>query len=328
MIMDYLGLIGAGFFAAFLFIVIFGRVLSKLNIFVTGGVSTIGGLAVVISFLCIGSFYFYTHRLISSPVLGIMLSSVFMFVFGAIDDKNELTIREKFLSQVFAVSLLMFFGVRTQIVYIGVFPNVLVTFLWVLGITNAVNHLDILDGLAGSVSLLVGLSLALIAILNNDLSTALLLLPLCGALLAFLIFNFPPAKVYMGNAGSHFLGFLLAAVALAISYAPMERKIALLTPIFILGFPIFDTGFLIVMRLMKKKSIFRKSNDHLTLRFLKIGCSKERALFYMFLLCIVFSVVGVVLSQIPNRIGILLVIGVGLLCSSVLVFMGKVCIDG
>ena len=107
----------------------------------------------------------------------------------------------------------------------------------------------------------------------------------------------------MGNSGSHFLGFALAAIALIISYAPLERKIALLSPVLILGLPIFDTAFLILARIIKKSLPFKKSNDHLALRFLALGYSKKKALLTMLALCLFFSISGVWLSQVPNIFG-------------------------
>ena len=132
----------------------------------------------------------------------------------------------------------------------------------------------------------------------------------------------------MGNSGSHFLGFTLAAVALAISYAPLERKIALLSPLLILGFPIFDTAFLILMRAKKGRLIFKKSNDHLALRFLRLGYSKNKTLLFMLILSLFFSLSGVCLSQVSNTLGIVivaLVIIVGLVLTK---RMSRVSIDG
>ncbi|GAH05852.1 unnamed protein product, partial [marine sediment metagenome] len=118
------------------------------------------------------------------------------------------------------------------------------TFLWIIGITNAFNHLDILDGLAGGIAVISSAAFFLIALSNANLGVAIPALVLVAVTLSFLRYNLSAAKVYMGNSGSHFLGFTLAAIALGISYAPLERKIALLSPLLILGFPIFDTAFL------------------------------------------------------------------------------------
>jgi UDP-GlcNAc:undecaprenyl-phosphate GlcNAc-1-phosphate transferase len=132
----------------------------------------------------------------------------------------------------------------------------------------------------------------------------------------------------MGNCGSHFLGFTLAAIAIVISYAPLERKIALLSPLLILGFPIYDTAFLILMRIKGGKLPFRKSNDHLALRFMSIGYSKEKTLLVMLGLCLFFSLCGIFVSQVPNLMGIIIVAFVVLVTSIITYLMGKISVDG
>ena len=112
----------------------------------------------------------------------------------------------------------------------------------------------------------------------------------------------------MGNSGSHFLGFVLAAVALSISYAPQGKEAALFTPLLILGLPILDTAFLIVIRLMKKNLPFKKSNDHLALRFLVLGYSKKKALLYMLAISLFFCFCGVMLTRISNALSLCVVL--------------------
>jgi UDP-GlcNAc:undecaprenyl-phosphate GlcNAc-1-phosphate transferase len=113
-----------------------------------------------------------------------------------------------------------------------------------------------------------------------------------------------------------------------ISYAPMERKVALLSPILILGLPIFDTSFLILMRVRKEKSIFKKSNDHLVLRLLKKGSSKKKALLFMLLLALLFALSGILLTRVPNTLGLIIVAMVAAVSLAVTKNMSKVTIDG
>jgi UDP-GlcNAc:undecaprenyl-phosphate GlcNAc-1-phosphate transferase len=249
----------------------------------------------------------WLYRGLSQKTMGIIFTSGIMLFFGIVDDWRELSIRTKFLVQIIATSFLIFFGIRTHIIYIGNLLNIIITFVWIIGITNAFNHLDIIDGLAAGSAVIVSLSLFIISLLNHDIATAILALALSGAILSLLIYNLPPARVYMGNAGSHFLGFILAAIALVISYAPLERKMALLSPLLILGLPIFDTAFLIVMRIMKKSLPFKKSNDHLALRLLALGYSKKKALWVMLALSLFFSLCGILVSQVSNHFSALIV---------------------
>ena len=282
----------------------------KFNLLIVKGVPASGGLGFSISFFLVSSAAFYFSHAFSKEVTGVMLSSMVMLIFGIIDDWRELSVLTKFTAQLIAVSILIGFGVRTQIVYIGGFLNIIVTAIWVLGITNSINHLDVMDGIAAGVAIIVSLTFFVISFLNNDVKSAILSLALAGVVLGFLPRNLPPARIYMGNTGSHFLGFLLSAIALLISYAPLQNKIALLSPILILGFPILDSLFLIFLRIKKGRLIFRKSEDHLALRFLKLGYSKNKTLIFMLLWCFLLCLSGLAVDMLSNPLGIASIITV------------------
>jgi len=251
-----------------------------------------------------------------------------MFIFGLVDDIKELSVRAKFIVQIISTGVLILFGIRTNIVYIGTPLNIAITLIWVLGITNAFNHLDVMDGIAGVTALVAAVSFYALAVLNINPEIAILSCALAGSILAFLRFNLPPAKIYMGNSGSHFLGFILAALAMVISYAPLERKIALFSPMLILGLAIFDTVLLIIMRILRRRSPFKKSEDHLVLKFLKAGYSKKTALMRMLFLAVFFSFCGIILSRSSNLAG-LFIIGLAILVSLCATYkIIRVSIDG
>jgi len=322
---EYLLVIFLGFFLGLVSIVALKKFAQKRKILITKGIPLVGGLGMGVSFV-VCAFYGLSQGLsqgrgFSQETWGIILASWVMLTLGFIDDWRELSIRAKFFVQVLATSLLILFGIRTYIAYIGTPLNILITFVWVLGITNALNHLDILDGLAAGTALCICLAFFSISFINNQANPALLSLALVGALAGFFVFNFPPAKVYMGNSGSHFLGFLLSAIALMISYAPLERKIALLSPLVILGVPILDTGFLVFMRLDKRILPFKKSNDHLALRLLSLGYSKKNTLCVLLAGAALFSLGGVVVSQVSNPAGLAIV---AFMVTASLVFLVRV----
>jgi UDP-GlcNAc:undecaprenyl-phosphate GlcNAc-1-phosphate transferase len=303
---------------------------SKLihNKFNLKGISLIGGMGLGLSFTLASLLSFFLYKGSLKEAIGIVISSLIMLAFGMADDLKELSVPVKFLVQVIAASMLVLFGVKTQIAYIGDIPNIIITIIWVLGITNALNHLDVIDGLAGGTALIAGLAFFVISFLNGDIRTAILTLSLTGAIISFLVYNLPPAKIYMGNTGSHFLGFVLAAIALVISYAPLERKVALLTPLLILGFPIFDTIFLMWIRMKKKRSVFKKSNDHLALRFMALDYSKEKALLTMLALCLFFSLCGILVSLAPNLFGITVIMFAVFISFFLAHGMSKVTVNG
>lgn len=325
---NYLSIVLTAFLLNSLLILILRRISLKYNFLVSRGIPHVGGLAVGVSFILVSLSAFFIYGIFPRQAIGIIAASLLMLIFGIIDDRCELSVSAKFIVQAFAASALITLGVRTQIVYIGDALNILITLLWILGVTNAINHLDIMDGLAGGAALIASLAFSFLAILSGDVKIIVLALSLAGATLSFLLYNLPPAKIYMGNAGSHLLGFVLAAVAIIISYAPIERKIALLSPILILGLPLFDTTFLILMRMLKRKSIFRKSNDHIVLRFLKKGHSKNRTLFYMLTFGLFSALSGIILVWASNILGLVIVVSIFAVSLLLMRNMSKVIVDG
>jgi UDP-GlcNAc:undecaprenyl-phosphate GlcNAc-1-phosphate transferase len=328
MLISYFIIAAFAFLSSLFLLFLFKKLSLRYNLLVSGGIPHIGGIAVGLAFILTSLLVFLALRFLPKEALGILIASSLLLVFGILDDLHELSIQAKFLLQLACACILVLFGVRTQIVYIGNTLNILITLVWVLGITNAFNHLDILDGLAGSTAATIAIAFLYLSILHPNPRVIILALTLSASILSFLFLNLPPAKIYLGNSGSHFLGFILGALAIGIGHATLERKIALLSPILILGLPIFDTAFLILMRLRKEKSIFKKSNDHLALRLLKKGHTKPRALAFMFLLCLFFVLSGMLLTKLPNPIG-LVIVGLAAIVSLVVTKdMGRVVIDG
>ncbi len=310
------------------FTFILRKISLRRNLLILKGMPLTGGVAFGLAFICAFCLAMLFRRSFCSEAAVIIMTSFFMLVIGVIDDIRELSVKAKFSSQILAVCMLVFFGVTTQIMHIGLGANIAITFLWVIFITNAVNHLDIIDGLAGSTGLVCGLGFMADALLRGDAVMALLICSFIGALAGFLVFNLPPAKVYMGNNGSHFMGFFLASAALVLKYASQENKFALMSPFLILGLPIFDTSFLMLMRLFKSRSIFKKSNDHLALRFLKNGHSPRRALVAMSMLALLYSVSGIFVMLAAPALSlafILIVLSVSLVLGLI---MSRVVIDG
>ncbi|MDD5044334.1 MAG: MraY family glycosyltransferase [Candidatus Omnitrophica bacterium] len=308
MLINYLSILGIGFLAA-VFLVKAVMVYSlRKGLLLRHGIPSTAGLGIALAFVfsCLaGSFLF---RGLTQKASGIILSSLIMFIFGLVDDLKELPVHKKFLVEIIATSCLVLFGVRTNIVYLGNALNIIITFIWVIGITNAINHLDVMDGLAGGITWIAAASFFLIASFTSDLQSQIISLSLVGTVSGFLLYNFPAARVYMGNAGSHFLGFVLAGLSLNISYANLGKVTALLSPLLILGFPIFDTAFLIIVRTAQGKSALLKSDDHLALRFLKLGYSKKKTLALMLILALFFSSAGILLSGVPNALGIFIIV--------------------
>lgn len=268
------------------------------------GIPPVGGIAVAVTFLLN---YFTLPFLAQAESRVYMLAAVIVFLMGLVDDSRELSVKAKFAFQIAAALLVAAAGARTRIVYFGEPLNYLVTVVWIVGVTNAFNLLDVADGLSAGCALIVCAGLSAVAAANQGLFPFFTLLVLGGALCGFLFLNLPPARAYLGNSGSHFVGFVISIAAIQISYAELGRGVALFTPLVILGFPLFDTLFLIFVRLSKLKLPFQKTKDHIAFRLKTLGYPPGKVLGVMLLICLCFSLGGVIVSRVPNFPGLIVI---------------------
>jgi UDP-GlcNAc:undecaprenyl-phosphate/decaprenyl-phosphate GlcNAc-1-phosphate transferase len=316
-------------FVSFCFVV-FLSVLSPRFKFLRNshGVPLTGGLAIAIVFGFFSYCLSFSDQSLLSLFKALLPATCLIFLAEVWDDYKELSVGGKVVTQILATTLLVVSGIRTHIVFLNDTANIIVTFIWVLAITNAFNLLDIMDGLCAAAGIIVSFGLFLICVFNRDIQASGILVILIGSLFGFFILNAPPAKIYMGNAGSHFLGFVLAVLSISISYASQYRQIALVSPIMVMGFPIFDTLFVVMMRISNGKSAVKKSRDHLVLRFLELGHSKPLALIFMCCQALFFTVCGILVSQLPNRSGLGVIVFVVAVGIALAVTMSRVAIDG
>jgi len=297
----------------------------RLNIFSgpkkgeTEGIPCLGGMAIYIAFvvgLVLASFLKVTH---SAELAGLIISSGLIVLLGLIDDLKDLRPFKKIIVESIAIGVLISFGIFTKIAFLPLWANLIITFIWVLFITNAFNLLDIVDGLTSGLVIIISLTLLVVSLVNRDIFSGIILVALIGAHLGFLRYNYPPARLYMGDTGSLFSGFLLAAVAINISYAPLERPMALITPILAMSLPIYDTIFLIIMRLRKRRPIFNKTNDHFALRLVIMGYSVSKSLWIMYLFSIFLAISSLIVAFASMPITIAVLVAVFL----VFILMGR-----
>ncbi|MFH1800998.1 MAG: MraY family glycosyltransferase [Candidatus Omnitrophota bacterium] len=312
MLINSLGVALSSFFLSVLFALLIKELSHRWNFLTSKGTPSIGGVSMGLAFfaglLSTGSYVAGFPK----EIQGVLIASAVILLVGIVDDHKELSVIQKFAVQLIAASILVGFGVRTNFVYVGDPWNMVVSLLWIIGITNAMNLLDVMDGLAGGTAFVILTGFCAISAMNGDSITLTLSCVLGGTVLGFLVYNVPPAKVYMGNSGSHFLGIVLAAISLTAHYATLERPLALLVPMLLMGFPILDTLFLILMRVRKGKSAFNKSEDHMALRFLKKGYSKRKTLAVMMGWTLFFVMVGLILSKVSNLFAVLTLVFAGL----------------
>ncbi|TAL11325.1 MAG: undecaprenyl/decaprenyl-phosphate alpha-N-acetylglucosaminyl 1-phosphate transferase [Nitrospirae bacterium] len=220
-----------------------------------------GGLAVYLAFLVSLALTFEFRQ----DVLGLVLAGTLMVMVGLIDDFGVLTPGPKLIGQLVAVFVLIKSGIRIEIAAFPDWLDLLLTVVWMIGIINAFNIIDVMDGLAGGAGVIACVWLFVVAVLNQDTMVAVMLAALAGSLVGFLRYNFHPASIYLGDAGSLFVGLMLGALAMIGKYTAVN-PVAVLTPVLILGVPVFDTLFVMYIRVMRGVPIFWGSPDHFALR--------------------------------------------------------------
>jgi len=231
-----------------------------------GPVPYLGGLAVYVSFILTMALVFDFDK----RVLGLLLGGTILVLLGLIDDFGVLGVWPKFLGQGFVTIVL----IKSDIaIHIGVLPawaNLALTVLWLVGLTNAFNIIDIMDGLATGTAFVAASFLLIVAFLNGQGSIALMTATLMGSLLGFLRYNVHPARIFMGDTGSLFIGMMLGALAMIGKYDRIN-KIGYFSPLLILAVPIFDTIYVMALRLAKGRNPFKGSPDHFALRLRRGG---------------------------------------------------------
>ncbi len=244
----------------------------------------------------------------SMQLTGVLIGAACVFVLGVMDDIRGLRPRVKLLGQLVCAAIPCFFSVRitgvSNFLQAGknpgamiVFPlwlQVLLTVIWIVGITNTVNLIDGLDGLAAGISAIACFSVAYTAYLTGRSETSAFALAISGAAFGFLLFNFYPAKIFMGDAGSMLLGFMLATCSL-ISDAPTKRTAltAAIIPALILAVPVFDTLFAILRRALNHKPIMQADKGHIHHRIMAMGFGQRRTVMALYCISAIAGVAGI-----------------------------------
>ena len=210
---------------------------------------------------------------------------------GALDDVRSVRSLYKLAAQVFVAILAFVCGFQIQAIQLPLFGTLQmgvfalpVTVFWIVGVTNAVNLIDGLDGLAAGVTFFAAFTSFVIASISGSVFVALTMAALMGALVGFLFFNFNPARIFMGDSGSYFLGFVLATTALAGGGLQQKAStaVSLLVPVLALGVPIFDTLFSMFRRVLERRPIFSADRGHVHHRLLDIGLTHRRAVIFLY----------------------------------------------
>jgi UDP-GlcNAc:undecaprenyl-phosphate GlcNAc-1-phosphate transferase len=236
-------------------------------------------------------------------VYAITLGGFIALGLGLLDDKHALSPRAKFLGQIAGAVVLVLCGIRVRFITVP-WASIAVTVLWVVTVTNALNFIDIMDGLAASFGLVASLAFLAFALNSGRSNDALAAAALAGACLGFLPYNFQPARIYLGDAGSHFLGFALSAISLNLGYSH-QNELAVFSPMAILALPLFDLLLMIVIRTRKGIPPWKGSPDHVPLRLKTLGWSVRRVVLTLAVATAAISSVIYAASFLPLRAALL-----------------------
>jgi UDP-GlcNAc:undecaprenyl-phosphate/decaprenyl-phosphate GlcNAc-1-phosphate transferase len=280
-----------------------------------------GGAAIFITVILV-SIFFLPHTPKTWVILG---SSSFLFLIGLIDDILHIKPYQKLIGQLIGTAIIIGFGLvlpwtDSDILNIGI------TVFWLIGITNAINLLDNMDGLAAGISTVAAFSLAL-GLSANGQSTELLLVSIfIGSLIGFLVFNFNPASIFMGDCGSMFIGFFLASSVMLNEVGGRSRSIfsVLAVPVLILFVPIFDTTFVTILRKMWGRKASQGGRDHTSHRLVALGLSERSAVLMLYSFAAIGGATALLVSRLEATQSVALIVLFILVLVFVGVYLGKV----
>lgn len=274
---------------------------------------TLGGLAIFFSFML--GYMLYANQ--SLQMLSILMGSFLLVIFGMVDCINPVKAKYRFVVQVVAASIIVFYGniVLNEVTFFGKYfffsqPwNYIITILFIVTITNAINFTDGMDGLASGISSIYFLTIAIISFIlkRSDGLDVILSLIMLGSTLGFLVYNFPPAIIYLGDTGSQFLGFIIAVIAL-LGFKTATFT-SLIIPILILAIPLLDVVFAIIRRTLKKENPTKPDKSHFHHQLLKMKFSTKVSLLIIYFIEILFAAVSILYALGDTTYAIIIYIG-------------------
>jgi len=258
----------------------------------------LGGLAIYISYVVTIFFNFS----FSIELKGVVIGGTIILLVGLIDDIWKVSATWKLVSQILASSVLIAFGVKLSFLpnnWWGNGGEIILTIIWVVGITNAVNFFDGMDGLAAGLTAICSLCFFIVAAITHQSYIGFLTIALAGSSLGFLKFNFKPATIFLGDSGSTFLGFTLAGIAVMGGWAEKNPKVALSLPILILSVFIFDMIYITIARSLDgkvrnlKEWIEYTGKDHLHHRLVNLGFMETETVLFIYLIAACLGISGI-----------------------------------
>ncbi len=271
----------------------------------TQPIPRIGGVAIFVTFVLVivvagllNGTSRYVHREMVLKLVALFLSASVVFLVGLIDDLKSLPAKFKFLVEIWAAAVLCLAGISISsvsltdqyVLRLGAMGYPL-TVLWIVGVTNAVNLSDGLDGLAAGISAVACGVIAIFAVHDGNIVMAILMLVMLGGLTGFLFYNFNPARIFLGDCGSLFLGFAIASSSVLCSMKS-SALVGLALPVLALGIPIFDTLFSMLRRFLERRSMFSPDRSHFHHRLMDLGLRQRHVVLLVYVMTILAAALG------------------------------------
>jgi UDP-GlcNAc:undecaprenyl-phosphate GlcNAc-1-phosphate transferase len=279
----------------------------------------LGGVSVYVAVLVSLALTFEFDK----QLLGLLLGGTLILLLGLIDDLGSLSPYAKLAGELIAALVLVKSGIKANISFLPQWVSIAFSLFWIVLITNSINIIDVMDGLASGVAVICFFVFFYVALVNQRAVIAIVAVSMAGALLGFLRFNFEPAKIYLGDAGSLFIGCMLGSLSLIGEYTSINR-IGLFAPVVILGVPLFDTFFVSYIRWKRGMPVFFGSPDHFALRLRKWRLSTRQTVLCSYGLTILLGVAAVVMIHSSDMGALGVLVGVVLFGMGLGMFLKKI----
>ena len=279
-----------------------------------------GGLAIFASFfltlvLGLTMAYWAYHASLLSPgvskyianiptvahkIFWLMIGATFIFVAGIIDDRITMRPWTKLICQIISALALLAAGIRIQL-FLPAWTGALLTIFWVVLLTNSFNFIDNMDGLASGIAVIVCFILSCVAWRAHDLFVTVLLFSLLGSILGFWYYNFIKSRLFMGDGGSLFIGYMIAALTTLVTYYKrgVPTGLPVLTPLIILGVPLFDTFSVLFIRYRTRRPLMKGDTNHFSHRLVNLGMTRRQAVMFIYVVTLCVAMCALPLAYLP-----------------------------
>ena len=255
-----------------------------------------GGLAVAFGLIFLN---ILTGNMQSKVIGAILAASILIFIFGLLDDLYGLSPLWKLIGQILGAVILISQGVYIRMLGNMMVLNIALTLIWVVGITNAFNFVDSMDGLAVGLSAIASAFFMLVTVDAGQLPLSILSAILLGCSIGMLFYNALPARTFLGDSGSQFLGFILASLGIAYTPPGLPQPSSWFVPILLLSVPIFDTSLVVITRMLQKRAIYQAGLDHTYHRLVDLGYPPSRAVMTMHIAAILSGCLAFIALPLP-----------------------------